>query len=346
MYLFGLSLLGRCFGCMLTAFLLGSLLGPYVIKMLSDKQMAQAIRETGPKEHMAKKGTPTMGGIIIIVTILLSVLLWADLSNNFVLMFLALSLGYGAIGFYDDYLKIKHSSSAGISALGKISLQVALALVTSYVLYTNAMSASETSVFAPFLVQYSYNLGWLYMLFSAFVIVASSNAVNLTDGLDGLVSWQVIIVSFGLGAIIYGFYSGSVMISFPGSYIYSLGEAVVLCSAIVGSAVAFLWYNSYPAEVFMGDVGSLALGAMLGFVAVISHQEFLFMFMGFIFVLETVSVILQVLSFKLRGTRIFKMAPLHHHFELLGWPETKVVARFSIITILLVLSGLALTILA
>ena len=347
MYLFdifssGASLLERCFGCMLTSFIIGLLLGPRVIKILSQKQMEQAIRAKGPQQHLAKKGTPTMGGLIIITAILFNILLWSDLTNSFVIMFLVVSLGYGAIGFYDDYLKIKHKSSAGISALGKLSLQVFIALAVSYALYENS-TAAETSIFAPFCMQYSYNLGWAYVLFSAFVIVASSNAVNLTDGLDGLVSWQVIVIALGLGAVIYSLYSGDLAIALSSAYLYDLGEVFILCGAIVGAALAFLWYNSYPAQVFMGDVGSLSFGAMLGLIAVIAHQEFLFMIMSLIFVLETVSVILQVLSFKLRGTRIFKMAPLHHHFELLGWAETKVAARFSIITIVLVLVSLFLT---
>jgi phospho-N-acetylmuramoyl-pentapeptide-transferase len=339
------SLLARCFGCMITSFIVAWLLSPQVIKILSSKQMSQTIRERGPQQHLAKKGTPTMGGIIIIATILLNIILWADLSNRFVIIFLVASLGYGAIGFYDDYLKIKHKSSAGISAMKKLCLQIVVAVVVTYSLYASATTAAETSVFAPFLVKYSYNLGWLYIFFASFVIVGTSNAVNLTDGLDGLVAWQVIVISIGLGAIIYGFYSGGLSIGLPNNYLYELGEAVILCGSLLGTSLAFLWYNSYPAEVFMGDVGSLSFGAMLGLIAVISHLEFLFMLMGLIFVLETISVILQVLSFKIRSTRIFKMAPLHHHFELSGWPETKVVARFSIVTILLVFISVITTIL-
>jgi phospho-N-acetylmuramoyl-pentapeptide-transferase len=339
------SILVRCFGCMLTSFVLGWWLGPKVIKMLSLRQMSQAIRETGPQQHLAKKGTPTMGGLIIIATILLNVVLWSDLSNRFVIMFLITSLGYGAIGFYDDYLNIKHKSSAGISAMSKICWQVGMALLISFLLYYGAGTAAETSVFAPFLAGVSYNLGPLYILFIAFVIVGSSNAVNLTDGLDGLVSSQVMVISIGLGVMIYGFYSGSLLIGLPNDYLYELGQVVILCGSLVGTSLAFLWYNSYPAEVFMGDIGSLSFGAMLGLIAVIAHLEFLFMIMGLIFVLETVSVMLQVLSFKIRGKRIFKMAPLHHHFELLGWHESKVVARFLVVTILLVLISVNLTIL-
>lgn len=317
------------------------LLGPVVIRKLQEYQIGQSIRDVGPKSHLSKAGTPTMGGALILLSIASSTLLFGNLENRFVWVVLLLTLGFGFIGLVDDYRKVKEKNSRGLPGRWKYFWQSLLALIgVSYIFYT-ASAPQETQLVLPFLKDVMPQLGLGFIVLSYFVVVGSSNAVNLTDGLDGLAIMPTVMVAAALG--IFAYVAGNVNFSnyLHVPYVAGAGELVIFCGAIVGAGIGFLWFNTYPAQVFMGDVGSLALGGALGIVAVIVRQEIALLVMGGIFVAETVSVILQVASFKMTGKRIFRMAPLHHHYELKGWPEPRIIVRFWIITIILVLIGLA-----
>ncbi|WP_286239704.1 phospho-N-acetylmuramoyl-pentapeptide-transferase [Neptuniibacter halophilus] len=325
----------------LTALLISLLVGPYVINKLRSNQIGQAIRDDGPQTHLSKAGTPTMGGALILVAIAISTLLWSDLSNLYVWITLGVTLIFGAVGWVDDYRKVVEKNPRGLPAKWKYLWQSVGGLGAAVLLYAMAGSPAETSLLIPFLKNVSIELGIFFIVFTYFVIVGSSNAVNLTDGLDGLAILPTVLVGGALG--VFAYLSGNANFSqyllIP--YIPGSGELIIFCGAIVGAGLGFLWFNTYPAQVFMGDVGALSLGAALGVVAVIVRQELVLFIMGGVFVAETVSVILQVASFKTTGRRIFRMAPLHHHFELKGWPEPRVIVRFWIITVVLVLIGLA-----
>lgn len=326
----------------LTALLISLSLGPMIIRKLQHYQIGQVVRANGPQSHLVKTGTPTMGGVLILIAITLSTLLWADLRNNYIWMALMIMLGFGLIGWVDDYKKLILKNSQGLQAKWKYCWQSVLGLGIAILLYIIAKKPLETQLLIPFLKNIYINLGIFYIFFSYFVIVGSSNAVNLTDGLDGLAILPVILIGGALGIFAYltGNMDFSSYLSIP--YVAGAGELVVFCGAIVGAGLGFLWFNAYPAQVFMGDVGALALGGALGVIAVIVRQELVFFLMSGIFVLETCSVILQVAFFKMtKGRRLFCMAPIHHHFELKGWPESRVVVRFWIVTVILVLLGLA-----
>ena len=325
----------------LTALLISLILGPRFISKMNQIQVGQVVRKEGPSSHLDKKGTPTMGGTLILASIFLSTILWGDLHNRYLWVAVTVTTFFGFLGWVDDFLKIKFKSSEGLSALGKIFWQSIIAILAVSYLFYSSTRIEEVSLIIPFFKNISIPLGMGFIVLSYLVIIASSNAVNLTDGLDGLAILPCVMVAGGLGLIGYAagntIYSDYLNIPFlPGT-----GEMLVFCGALVGAGIGFLWYNTYPAQVFMGDVGSLALGAALGIVAVIIRHEYVLLIMGGIFVVETVSVIVQVLSFRLTGKRVFKMAPLHHHYELKGWPEPRVIVRFWIITFMLVLLGLA-----
>ncbi|MDY6993838.1 MAG: phospho-N-acetylmuramoyl-pentapeptide-transferase [Pseudomonadota bacterium] len=326
----------------LTALMLSLIVGPLMIHSLRLNQIGQSVRDDGPQSHLTKAGTPTMGGTLILIAIAASTLLWADLSNRFIWIALIVTLLFGFIGWIDDYRKIALGNSKGLSAKQKYLWQSFVGLGAALVLLMTAESTVETQLIVPFFKQVVINLSpWLFVLLVYFVVVGASNAVNLTDGLDGLAIMPTVLVAGALG--IFAYATGNInfanYLAIP--YVAGVGEVVVFCGAIVGAGLGFLWFNTYPAQVFMGDVGALALGAALGIVAVIVRQELVLLIMGGVFVIETISVILQVVSFKLTGRRIFRMAPLHHHFELKGWPEPRVIVRFWIITVVLVLIGLA-----
>lgn len=325
----------------LTALLISLLLGPSMIKRLSVKQMKQPIRDDGPQSHLSKAGTPTMGGALILMSIILTTLLWGNLTNRYLWIVLIVTAGFGAIGWADDYRKLILKNSKGLPARWKYLWQSLLGFSAALVLYFTAQVPSETQFVIPFFKNIVIDLGVFYILLAYFVIVGSSNAVNLTDGLDGLAILPTVLVGGALGIFAYvaGNVSFAKYLAVP--FIPGAGEIGVFCGAIVGAGLGFLWFNTYPAQIFMGDVGALGLGAALGIIAVVVRQELVLFLMGGIFVMETVSVILQVASFKLTGKRIFRMAPLHHHFELKGWPEPRVIVRFWIITVVLVLFGLA-----
>ncbi|MBU3632705.1 phospho-N-acetylmuramoyl-pentapeptide-transferase [Polynucleobacter sp. es-GGE-1] len=353
-----------------TALLIGLAAGPWVIRKLTALKMGQAVRTDGPETHLVKSGTPTMGGVLILIGIFVSCMLWADLSNRFIWIVMIVTFGFGAVGWVDDYRKVARKDPKGMASREKFFWQTLIGLFAAIYL---AFSVSEvnnlkvlqlfyewlksgfaldlpakTNLLIPFMKEVSYPLGMMgFIILSYLVIVGSSNAVNLTDGLDGLVIMPVILVGAALGAFAYvmGNAIYAKYLLFP--YIPGAGELLIFCGAMGGAGLAFLWYNAHPAQVFMGDVGALALGGALGTIAVIVRQEIVLFVMGGIFVAETLSVMLQVFWFKLtkkhfgEGRRIFRMAPLHHHFELGGWKETQVVVRFWIITILLVLIGLS-----
>jgi phospho-N-acetylmuramoyl-pentapeptide-transferase len=325
----------------LTALFIALLVGPAVIRYLARFQIGQIVREDGPQSHLIKAGTPTMGGLLILVSIFVSTIAWSDLSNRFVWIVLLATALFGAIGWYDDYLKLVRKNTKGLRASYKILWQSLAALLVAGVLYATAQSAAETQLIVPLFKSIAIELGPLYIVLTYFVIVGTSNAVNLTDGLDGLAVLPTVMVAAAL--IIFAYVAGNVnfarYLAVP--YVQGVGEVCVFCGAIVGAGLGFLWFNTYPAQVFMGDIGALALGAAIGTVAVIVRQELVLLIMGGVFVMETVSVILQVVSFKLTGKRIFRMAPIHHHFELKGWPEPRVIVRFWIITVVLVLASLA-----
>ena len=331
----------RAIFAVITALAVALFLGPKVIRKLREYQIGQSVRDDGPKSHLSKAGTPTMGGALILLSISVSTLLWGDLGNKYVWLTLIVTLAVGVIGWVDDYRKVVEKNSRGLPGRWKYFWQSLLAIVAAGYLFTTAPSAAETQLIIPFFKDVMLDLGIFYIVLSYFVIVGASNAVNLTDGLDGLAILPTVMVGAALGLCAYlaGNINFSDYLSIP--YVIGAGELVVFSGALVGAGVGFLWFNTYPAQVFMGDVGSLALGAALGMMAVITRQEIVFFIMGGIFVAETLSVILQVGSFKLTGKRIFRMAPLHHHYELKGWPEPRVIVRFWIITLLLVLAGLA-----
>lgn len=325
----------------LTALSIALLVGPMMIKKLSVRQIGQTIRDDGPESHFSKAGTPTMGGALILVAIAVSTLLWGDLSNRYVWVVLIVTLLFGVIGWVDDYKKIVHKDTRGLIARYKYFWQSVVGFSAAIYLYMTAQSVQETQLLIPFMKDVFLDLGPFYILLTYLVIVGSSNAVNLTDGLDGLAIMPTVMVAgaFGVFAYLTGHYNFAEYLGIP--YIHGVGEIVVICAAFVGAGLGFLWFNTYPAQVFMGDVGALALGAGLGIIAVVVRQEIVLFIMGGVFVMETVSVILQVASYKLTGRRIFRMAPIHHHFELKGWPEPRVIVRFWIITVILVLVGLA-----
>ncbi|HXQ31713.1 MAG TPA: phospho-N-acetylmuramoyl-pentapeptide-transferase [Steroidobacteraceae bacterium] len=326
----------------ITALLIALLVGPFVIRHLSDRQIGQHIRDLGPKSHQTKQGTPTMGGALILVAMLASTLLWADLGNHYVWIVAGVTLAFGLIGFYDDYLKLLVRNSKGLPARWKYLLQSVAGLAGAIALFHTAAVPAATALHVPFFKDVVVPLGATgFVVFSYFVIVGTSNAVNLTDGLDGLAIMPAVMIAGALGVFAYA--SGNAIFAnyllIP--HVPGVGEVLIFCATLVGAGLGFLWFNTYPAQVFMGDVGALALGAALGTVAVVVRQEIVLFVMGGVFVLETVSVMLQVASFKLTGKRIFRMAPIHHHFELQGWAEPKVIVRFWIITVVLVLAGLA-----
>ncbi|MBT7408567.1 MAG: phospho-N-acetylmuramoyl-pentapeptide-transferase [Methylococcales bacterium] len=325
----------------LTALIISFIVGPIMIKKLSFHQIGQTVRDDGPESHLSKAGTPTMGGALILVTISIATLLWADLSNRYIWVVLAVTLAFGVIGFYDDYKKLVLNDSKGLIARYKYFWQSVFGLGAAIFLYMTATMPAETQLLIPFFKNISLEMGWLFIPLTYFVIVGTSNAVNLTDGLDGLAIMPTVMVGGALGLFAYvsGHAKFAAYLTIP--FLPEVGEVIVFCGALVGAGLGFLWFNAYPAQVFMGDVGALALGAALGVVAVVVRQELVLVIMGGVFVAETVSVILQVASFKLRGKRIFRMAPIHHHFELKGWPEPRVIVRFWIITVILVLIGLA-----
>lgn len=325
----------------LTALVIALTFGPAIIRRLSMRRVGQVVRDDGPQSHLSKAGTPTMGGTLVLTSVLVSTLLWGDLTNRYIWLVLIITFGFGAIGYWDDYRKLVLKHSRGMPARQKYFFQSLLGFGAAFYLYHNAVLPAETQLVIPFFKNITLALGPFFILLTYFVIVGSSNAVNLTDGLDGLAIMPSVMISGALGVFAYA--TGNVQyanyLGIP--YIPHVGEVVVFCGALVGSGLGFLWFNTYPAQVFMGDVGALAIGAALGTIAVLVRQEIVFFVMSGIFVLETVSVILQVGSYKLTGKRIFRMAPIHHHFELKGWPEPRVIVRFWIITFVLVLCGLA-----
>lgn len=330
----------RAIFALLTALIISMLMGQKVIDWLQKLQIGQVVRNDGPESHLSKKGTPTMGGILIVSSIMTSVLLWAELSNPYVWVTLFVLGGFALVGFADDYLKVVRKNPRGLIARWKYFWQSVIALMVAFGLYIYGKDTPVTALVVPFFKDVMPQLGLFYIIFTYFVIVGSGNAVNLTDGLDGLAIMPTVFVAGGFAIVSWttGNVNFAEYLNIP--YIRYSGELMIVCMAIVGAGLGFLWFNTYPAMVFMGDVGSLALGGVLGIIAVLLRQEFLLVIMGGIFVIETLSVILQVGSFKLRGKRIFRMAPIHHHYELKGWPEPRVIVRFWIISLMLVLIGL------
>lgn len=325
----------------LTALLISLLLGPWFIRRLLRHQVGQPIRKLGPESHFTKAGTPTMGGALILFSIVLSTLLWADLSNRYVWVVILVTLAFGFIGWLDDYRKLVLQDSAGLPARWKYLGQSIAGLAVAWFLYSTADLPAATELIVPFFKGIAIPLGVFYIVTTYFMVVGFSNAVNLTDGLDGLAIMPSVFIAAALG--IFAYVAGNVvfsdylgMPSIPGA-----GELAIFCGALAGAGLGFLWFNTYPAQIFMGDIGALAVGAALAVIAVIVRQELVFILMAGVFVMETVSVILQVASFKLTGKRIFRMAPIHHHFELKGWPEPRVIVRFWIVSVVLVLAGLA-----
>ncbi|HET9483583.1 MAG TPA: phospho-N-acetylmuramoyl-pentapeptide-transferase [Xanthomonadales bacterium] len=325
----------------LTALAVSLLLGPSVIRKLAQYKVGQQIRSDGPQSHFSKAGTPTMGGALILAAITIATLLWADLRNRYVWIVLLVLLAFGLIGWIDDYRKLVLKDSKGLPARWKYFLQSVFGGIAAVWLYSTATVPAETALIVPVFKQVAIPLGALYIGVAYFWIVGFSNAVNLTDGLDGLAIMPTVLVAGGLGIFAYvaghSVFSGYLQLP----HIPGAGELSIVCGALAGAGLGFLWFNTYPAQVFMGDIGALAVGAALGCIAIIVRQELVLVLMGGIFVIETVSVMLQVASFKLTGKRIFRMAPIHHHFELKGWPEPRVIVRFWIISVVLVLMGLA-----
>ena len=315
--------------------------GKTFIRFIAKQKYGQIIRDEGPQSHLEKKGTHTMGWLLILFSIVFSCLCWGDLSNKYLLVSMAVTFLFGVIGLIDDYLKLRYSNSKGLSGRSRLLWEILVALSASSLIYYFASSAEETTLFLPFFKDFALQLGIWFILFSALVLVATANAVNLTDGLDGLAIMPSVMVAAGMGIIAY--ISGNAILSdyLNVPYLFYSTEIVIFCGALVGAGIGFLWFNTYPAQIFMGDVGSLSLGAALGIIAVSIRQEFILVLMGGVFVIETLSVILQVASFKLTGKRIFKMAPLHHHYELSGLAEPKIIVRFWIVTLILVLFALA-----
>jgi phospho-N-acetylmuramoyl-pentapeptide-transferase len=332
----------RAVMAVLTALVISFVVGPWMIDRLKIMKFGQAVRDDGPQSHLVKAGTPTMGGALILTAVAISTLLWMDLSNKYVWVALVTTLGFGIIGWVDDYKKIVHRNPKGLAARWKYFWQSVFGLGAAVYIATSTALPAQTELIVPFFKNVVIPLGVVgFVVLTYFVIVGSSNAVNLTDGLDGLAILPTVMVASALG--VFAYVAGhAVFAKYLGMpHIPGAGELVVFCAAIAGAGLAFLWFNAYPAEVFMGDVGALALGAALGVVAVIVRQEIVLFIMGGVFVVETLSVIIQVASFKTTGKRVFRMAPLHHHYELKGWKETQVVVRFWIITMMLVLIGLS-----
>ncbi|MDN3517411.1 phospho-N-acetylmuramoyl-pentapeptide-transferase [Aquisalimonas lutea] len=325
----------------LTALMISFVVGPLVIRRLGQYQIGQQVRDDGPQSHLSKAGTPTMGGAMILVAIALATVLWSDLSNRYVWIVLLTTLAFGLIGGVDDYFKLRYGNSRGLAARQKYFWQSVAGLGAAVALFATAENSVETTLILPFLKDVTWQLGWLFIPLAYLVVVGASNAVNLTDGLDGLAINPAVLVGGALGVFAYasGHFQFADYLGIP--FVPGVGEVVIFCGALVGAGLGFLWFNAYPAQVFMGDVGALALGAALGILAVVVRQEVVLFIMAGVFVVETVSVMLQVTSYKLTGRRIFRMAPLHHHFELKGWPEPRVIVRFWIITVILVLVGLA-----
>ena len=332
----------RTIGGTVTALLISIFMGPLIINFLKSMQFEQYVRKDGPKSHYNKIGTPTMGGLIILSSLIISTLLWADLGNRYIWVVIGVTVGFSLIGFFDDYLKIKQKSSDGLSSIQKIAFQSIIALISMSYLYYSAEIIPETSFIVPFYKDLIIPMSPFIFIFTGmFVLIGSSNAVNLTDGLDGLAILPSVLIGGALGLIAYAM--GNQLIA---DYLYLphlplSGELIVFCGALIGSGIGFLWYNSYPAEIFMGDIGSLALGAILGIIAIILRHELVFAIMAGVFVIETLSVAIQVISYKTRGKRVFLMSPIHHHFELKGWAEPKIIVRFWIITLVLILLALA-----
>lgn len=330
----------RAIFALLTALVISLVMGQKVIDWLQKLQIGQVVRNDGPESHLSKKGTPTMGGTLIVASISMATLLWANLSNPYVWAVLFVLIGYGIVGFVDDYLKVVRKNTDGLIARWKYLWQSVIALVVAFALYAYGNGTPVTQLVVPFFKDVMPQLGFLFIILTYFVVVGAGNAVNLTDGLDGLAIMPTVFVAAGFALVAWA--TGNVnfaeYLHIP--YIKFSGELMIVCMAIVGAGLGFLWFNTYPAMLFMGDVGSLALGGALGIISVLLRQEFLLLVMGGIFVIETLSVILQVGSFKLRGKRIFRMAPIHHHYELKGWPEPRVIVRFWIISLMLVLIGL------
>ena len=325
----------------LTALIISFVIGPRMIDRLSMNQVGQPVREDGPDTHLLKAGTPTMGGALILTAIVISTVLWADLENRYIWVVLFVTLAFGVIGYVDDYKKLVLQDPTGLTARQKLLWQSSAAALAAIALYKLATDEISTSLLIPYIPDLVIPLGVFQVVVSFFYIVGFSNAVNLTDGLDGLAIMPTVLVGGALGVFAYvtGNVNFSEYLGIP--YVPGTGEILVFCSALAGAGLGFLWFNTYPAQVFMGDIGALSLGAALGVVAVVVRQEIVLAIMGGVFVVETASVMIQVASFKLTGKRVFRMAPLHHHFELKGWAEPKVIVRFWIITVILVLIGLA-----
>jgi len=323
----------------ITALLISFIFGPWLIATLQRLQIGQSIRKVGPESHFVKEGTPTMGGALILLAIILPTLLWADLSNLYIWVTLLVTAGYGAVGFIDDYLKVVRKNSDGISARQKMFWQIVIAGAAALLLYFSP--GFETHLSIPFFKNANPDLGVFYIPFAILVMVGASNAVNLTDGLDGLAIGPMIIAAGTFLLLAYLAGNARLAAYLQITSIQGAGELAILCGAMIGAGLGFLWFNSYPAQVFMGDVGSLSLGGALGVVAVITKNEFLLVIVGGIFVIEALSVIVQVTSFRYWGRRVFRMAPIHHHFELKGWPEPKIIVRFWIISIILALIALS-----
>jgi phospho-N-acetylmuramoyl-pentapeptide-transferase len=326
----------------MTALAISFIVGPAMIRRLTAYKIGQSVRDDGPQTHLVKKGTPTMGGALILVSVAVTTLLWADLQNRYVWICLLATLGFGGIGWVDDWRKVVHRNPKGLSARAKLFWQSVFALAAVAVLAWSAKLPQQTELIVPFFKTVAIPLGAVgFVILGYFVVVGTSNAVNLTDGLDGLAIMPTVMIAAALA--IFAYVTGHAVFSrYLGiPFISGAGELAVFCSAIAGAGLAFLWFNAYPAEVFMGDVGALALGAALGLVAIVVRQEIVLFIMGGVFVVETLSVMIQVASFKLTGKRVFRMAPLHHHYELKGWKENQVVVRFWIITMMLVLFGLS-----
>jgi len=325
----------------LTALVIALVVGPGLIDRLTRAKVGQNVRDDGPRSHLSKTGTPTMGGALILVAITVATLLWGDLANRQVWVALLVTLGFGWVGGIDDYRKLVYGSSKGLSAAAKYTGQSGVALAAAAFLFYSREVAAESELIVPFFKSVAIPLGLWFIPFVYLVVVGSSNAVNLTDGLDGLAILPTVMVAGALGVIAYavGHSEFSAYLHIP--FIPGAGELIVFAGALVGAGLGFLWFNTYPAQVFMGDVGALALGAALGVLAVMARHELVLVVMGGVFVVETLSVIVQVASYKLTGRRVLRMAPLHHHYELKGWPEPRVIVRFWIITVVLVLVGLA-----
>ena len=332
----------RTIGGTITALLISILMGPFIIKFLKSMQFEQYVREDGPKSHLKKTGTPTMGGLLILSSLVISTLLWADLGNRYIWVVLGVTIGFSLIGFFDDFLKIRNKSSDGLSSKQKILFQSFIALISMTYLYYSSEILAETSFIVPFFKDFIIPMSPFIFIFTGmFVLIASSNAVNLTDGLDGLAILPSVLIGGALGLIAYAM--GNELIA---DYLYIphlplSGELIVFCGALIGSGIGFLWYNTYPAQLFMGDIGSLTLGAVLGIIAIILRHELVFAIMAGVFVIETLSVAVQIFSYKMRGKRVFLMAPIHHHYELKGMAEPKIIVRFWIITLVLILIALA-----